>query len=247
MIYHYIKLNQLYCKKEDGSLDKRIINPDNNLKDLLSIKDGETLCFNNFQSFISRLYLKNIKLEDNIKSKKVNNEKSEDKVKTKTKTNSKLKKVNNNILEVETKIKSKKKNLILSPIDIKVSICDETDKVNNNILEVETKTKSKKEILIISESDKVKNIKIIKKKSIPAALKRKVWNKWIGSEIGKTKCLCCNLSDIEQLSFNCGHIISEAKGGELKVNNLKPICQSCNSSMGTNNMNEYIKKYGFDE
>ena len=47
------------------------------------------------------------------------------------------------------------------------------------------------------------------------------------------------------MSFHCGHIIAESKGGELSVNNLKPICQSCNSSMGTQNMDEYIEKYGF--
>ena len=84
-----------------------------------------------------------------------------------------------------------------------------------------------------------------RKKPIPAALKRKVWAKWLGEETGKAKCLCCNLTDITQLNFHCGHIISEAEGGELKVDNLKPICQSCNSSMGTTNMDEFMKKYGF--
>lgn len=84
-----------------------------------------------------------------------------------------------------------------------------------------------------------------KKKSIPPILKRNVWNKYIGEDIGKAKCTCCKLVDITQLSFHCGHIIAEAKGGELKMDNLKPICQSCNSSMGTMNMNEYVEKYGF--
>jgi 5-methylcytosine-specific restriction endonuclease McrA len=84
-----------------------------------------------------------------------------------------------------------------------------------------------------------------KKKPIPVALKRKVWSKWVGEDIGKAKCMCCQLTDITQLSFHCGHIIAEAMGGELKVDNLKPICQSCNSSMGTTNMNEFIQKYGF--
>ena len=37
------------------------------------------------------------------------------------------------------------------------------------------------------------------------------------------------------MSFHCGHIIAEAKGGETIVSNLKPICQNCNSSMGTTN------------
>ena len=84
-----------------------------------------------------------------------------------------------------------------------------------------------------------------KKKPIPVALKRKVWSKWVGEDIGKAKCMCCQLTDITQLSFHCGHIIAEAMGGELKADNLKPICQSCNSSMGTTNMNEFIQKYGF--
>jgi len=84
-----------------------------------------------------------------------------------------------------------------------------------------------------------------KKKPIPVALKRKVWAKWMGEDTGKAKCLCCKLTDITQLNFHCGHIIAEAAGGELKVDNLKPICQSCNSSMGTTNMDEFIAKYGF--
>jgi len=87
--------------------------------------------------------------------------------------------------------------------------------------------------------------KKFKKKSIPITLKKLVWNNYIGEEIGKAKCLCCKLTDITQLSFNCGHIIPESKGGELKQNNLKPICQSCNSSMGTMNMHDYIHQFGF--
>lgn len=85
--------------------------------------------------------------------------------------------------------------------------------------------------------------KVVKKrkKPIPATIKRLVWNTHIGEEIGKSKCLCCKITDITQLSFNCGHIIAESNGGELKVSNLMPICQNCNSSMGTKNMNEFMK------
>ena len=80
-----------------------------------------------------------------------------------------------------------------------------------------------------------------KKKSISATMKRLVWNTHIGEEIGKAKCLCCKVSDITQLSFNCGHIIAEANNGEMIVSNLKPICQYCNSSMGIQNMDEFMK------
>jgi len=84
----------------------------------------------------------------------------------------------------------------------------------------------------------------VKKKSIPSTVKRLVWNKNIGEEIGKSKCYCCKTTYITQSSFHCGHVISEAKGGETIVNNLKPICQNCNSSMGSKDMNEFMNSLG---
>lgn len=90
----------------------------------------------------------------------------------------------------------------------------------------------------------LKNKSTIKpKKKISATLKRLVWNTNIGEEIGKTKCLCCKSTDITQMSFHCGHVVAEANGGELIVSNLKPICQNCNSSMGTKNMNDFMDTF----
>jgi hypothetical protein len=80
-----------------------------------------------------------------------------------------------------------------------------------------------------------------KKKSISATIKRLVWNTNIGEDIGKYKCMCCNSTDITQMSFNCGHIVAEVNGGDTIVSNLKPICQNCNSSMGTKNMEDFMK------
>ena len=64
-------------------------------------------------------------------------------------------------------------------------------------------------------------------------MKRQVWAKHIGEDIGK-------LTEITQLTFVCGHIISEFKGGDIIIDNLLPICYSCNASMGTQNLNEYM-------
>lgn len=86
-----------------------------------------------------------------------------------------------------------------------------------------------------------KNDNKYKKKSIPKSLKIKVWNTYVGEDIGKIKCLCCNTIDITQSIFECGHIIAEAKGGETSLENLRPICSTCNKSMKTINMNDYIK------
>ena len=98
---------------------------------------------------------------------------------------------------------------------------------------------SKEEKEIIEPKEEIK--KTLKKQSISSTIKKLVWNMHIGEEIGKSKCLCCKVSYITQLSFHCGHIVAESKGGEMIVSNLRPICQNCNSSMGNKNMDEFMK------
>jgi 5-methylcytosine-specific restriction endonuclease McrA len=83
----------------------------------------------------------------------------------------------------------------------------------------------------------------VKKRSIPSTVKRLVWHQHIGEDVGKAKCMCCKTTDITQLSFHCGHIVAEACGGNMCVDNLRPICQNCNSSMGTMNMNDFMMTY----
>lgn len=83
-----------------------------------------------------------------------------------------------------------------------------------------------------------------KKTSIKSSLKKQVWDVYIGTDIGKAKCLCCKNNDISQLDFHCGHVLSEANGGLTDVTNLRPICQKCNLSMGTTNLHEFAKILG---
>ena len=99
----------------------------------------------------------------------------------------------------------------------------------------------KKEEIEIKEDKKEEIKKQVKKQTISATIKKLVWNMHIGEEIGKAKCVCCKSSYISQMSFHCGHIIAESKGGEMIVSNLRPICQNCNSSMGNKNMEEFMK------
>ena len=82
-----------------------------------------------------------------------------------------------------------------------------------------------------------------KKQSISSTLKRKVWHTYIGQTMGQHKCLCCNLTYITQMSFHCGHIIPESKGGETILSNLLPICQNCNSSIGSKHMADFMKRF----
>jgi 5-methylcytosine-specific restriction endonuclease McrA len=84
-----------------------------------------------------------------------------------------------------------------------------------------------------------------KKEHIPHKVKTDVWDVYIGSHIAEHKCICCKRTTIRQRDFQVGHVISEAKGGTLEINNLRPICGTCNRSMGTRNMVDYVKMYGY--
>jgi 5-methylcytosine-specific restriction endonuclease McrA len=103
------------------------------------------------------------------------------------------------------------------------------------------KKKKEKELespLIYTKSPQLdKNRKDI----ISRQLRIEVWKKHIGMEKGEVKCLCCNIFKIQQLNFECGHIVAESLGGSTSIDNLMPICGSCNKSMGTKNPFEFQK------
>lgn len=78
-----------------------------------------------------------------------------------------------------------------------------------------------------------------KKTKIPQSKRILCWNTYIGEEIGKTKCPCCQIMDISPFAFQCGHVVSDAKGGDTSIENLRPICDKCNNDMGTTDMREF--------
>ena len=86
----------------------------------------------------------------------------------------------------------------------------------------------------------------VKKKTIPKVMKDLCWSKYVGDTVGKTKCMCCDTNEIKMNDFQCGHIIAEANGGIITVDNLRPICKACNVSMGTENLNDFKIRCGFN-
>ena len=111
---------------------------------------------------------------------------------------------------------------------------------------LKNKLSSKKDESKKDESKKdEKKVKKPKEK-IPVSVKNTLWSLHFPNVL-EGKCKCCQTETITRNNFDCGHIISEKNGGYIKLENLKPICRSCNSSMGVMNMNEYMKKYGFDK
>lgn len=92
-----------------------------------------------------------------------------------------------------------------------------------------------------------KKLKTNKKEIIPSTVKNIVWNTYIGSEYKEGLCLCCSGETISTATFHCGHVVSEKNGGSLIIDNLRPICGQCNSSIGSKNMEEFMARYGIQK
>lgn len=81
-----------------------------------------------------------------------------------------------------------------------------------------------------------------RRKAIPKAVKQTVWNKYIGVTNAEGKCYVCKRT-IHMSDFDVGHNKAASKGGRDQIDNLRPICRTCNSSMGTMSIEAFKKKY----
>ena len=124
------------------------------------------------------------------------------------------------------------------------AICDvltnKRQKINNNGKYKQKNNKHKKIIKNRNQKNINKRnihnnknkIHIKKKEQIPKRIRELVWTTYNG-EVFSSKCYvswCTN--NINVFSFQTGHDIPESLGGTLDIDNLKPICGSCNLSMG---------------
>jgi len=70
--------------------------------------------------------------------------------------------------------------------------------------------------------------------NIPKAIRQQVWLQYVGEKF-KSSCYikwCTNKITI--FNYHVGHNIPHSKGGNLDVENLRPICVNCNLSMSDN-------------
>jgi 5-methylcytosine-specific restriction endonuclease McrA len=102
----------------------------------------------------------------------------------------------------------------------------------------------------ISDKDNVASVtkikhRVIKKhkrKQIPKMIRGKVWERYHGTSL-KGACYCCKRELHAFDAWHVGHIKSHANGGSDMPSNLRPVCASCNTSMGTQNMDEFKAQY----
>jgi len=120
----------------------------------------------------------------------------------------------------------------------------ENEQLKHNLIDSknENSTLLKYIDLLLQNKNNSKIRKYKKKCRIPATIRNLLWQKYFNKST-EGKCCCCKFEPISRGNFDCGHIISEHNGGLVTLDNLKPICRLCNSSMSTMNMDEFIKNY----
>lgn len=86
----------------------------------------------------------------------------------------------------------------------------------------------------------------IPKKKIPKKVKQELWKRHYG-EVWWGKCTvswCTTIFPVLSSEWHAGHNIPESKGGTTAINNLRPICASCNLGMGSDlTIDEWDLKY----
>ena len=105
-------------------------------------------------------------------------------------------------------------------------------KINNKKYKKYKKNKNKKKINTKQIQSIDSNTNNHHKETIPKRIRELVWTTHNGENF-KHKCFvswCDNTINV--FNFQVGHDIPESKGGTLDIDNLKPICGSCNLSMG---------------
>ena len=82
------------------------------------------------------------------------------------------------------------------------------------------------------------------KEKLPKGVREQVWIKSFGKQF-ESKCFiswCENTINV--FDFHVGHNIPRSKGGNNSLENLKPICSRCNTSMGSNyTIDEWNNKF----
>jgi hypothetical protein len=72
------------------------------------------------------------------------------------------------------------------------------------------------------------------RKNIPKAMREQVWLKTFGTCFNHECHISWCQNTIDVFNFHTGHNIPDSDGGDMTLDNLKPICSSCNTSMGSN-------------
>lgn len=83
-------------------------------------------------------------------------------------------------------------------------------------------------------------------RTINKTMRIRVWDEYGGKGLREMVCFggCNRIIDI--MDFECGHVVAHAMGGTITLDNLRPICGTCNRAMGTRNMIDFLVEHGLN-
>jgi hypothetical protein len=84
----------------------------------------------------------------------------------------------------------------------------------------------------------IKDLNSQPRKAIPKKIRGEAWKNQFGDST-KGTCFCCKKELDVFDDWHAGHIVSHSNGGADTAQNLRPVCGSCNLSMGTENMDSF--------
>jgi 5-methylcytosine-specific restriction endonuclease McrA len=82
-----------------------------------------------------------------------------------------------------------------------------------------------------------------KRTPCPQAVKEALWRKYFGNKMDGNCYVCKKI--ITFTNFEPGHNTPASHGGKWTVTNLRPLCRTCNRSMGDKMTVEFFKKKYF--
>ena len=94
-------------------------------------------------------------------------------------------------------------------------------------------------VVVLYEKEYIPEKRTGNKPGIPASAKTDCWKLYNGPDAQQAKCWVCQSTIIDVFNFHAGHILAWKEGGNENVENLRPICLKCNSSMSNTHMDYY--------
>jgi 5-methylcytosine-specific restriction endonuclease McrA len=95
---------------------------------------------------------------------------------------------------------------------------------------------------LMSKTQQSKYGAVETRQHIPKPLKLNLWNVHFSPERAYGLCYICS-NQIHISNFEAGHVHPVARGGKNTLENLRPICGTCNKSMGAKNLYDFKNQY----
>jgi len=113
---------------------------------------------------------------------------------------------------------------------------DDRDKVLDTFYSALDNAKKKRTPIDIAREEAQLSI-LEASKDIPREMLAEVWKAHFGYST-QGSCFSCK-KPLDVFSWEAGYVVAHARGGKKTADNLRPVCVSCNRSMGTENMDAF--------